>query len=311
MAYTWAVRSSQLGIVLIIGVALGVTAGCVLRLDDDPVCGDGYFDRDQEQCDGDASAIGLCGAGTASCDPVTCELSCCGDGLLQAGEACDGNSARTPPQCEGWSCIQCEVDCPNCGDSELQPGEECDPGLQNLADNPTDCSDLDVPGLGAGNKFLPGGSPYCQDDCTWNLDSCSLCGDGQLAPKIDDQGITIRAEEQCDGVAFHQGWLRDRCTAHCSPSLLCEATCGGACNIVLEPDPTCCIPDDGIWDADGTPCCCQLFPAPDGALCQPQVIEGTGGNAGKNQVQCPKLDDEKASGGDGPSTSPPPSGELR
>ncbi|MCH9688000.1 MAG: hypothetical protein K0V04_41605 [Deltaproteobacteria bacterium] len=283
----------RLSIGLVIGVAAGVTAGCLLQLDEGPACGDNYFDRAHEECDAseEGSVVdGLCADGIPSCDPTTCMLGCCGDGRLQNDEECDGNSVRTPPNCGDWTCETCQVVCPDCGNSRIDANEECDPGLENLADSPRDCSEIEVPGLG-GVRYLPGGNPHCDpDDCTWNLDSCSLCGDGIQDPPIINPvgGIVVRIGEQCDGDDFHLDDLTSACASKCQTGLLCDATCGSSCNIQVSQDAECCIPDGVTRQNDGvTRCCCQLAQFNDGIPCQPQVFEPPGGGGEPATISCP------------------------
>jgi hypothetical protein len=175
-------------------------AGCFDEPDPEPDCGDGAIDG-EEECDGDDLGVESCAtlgfdAGELACsatctfDDSGCELSMgrCGDGAIDAGEACDGTNL------DGASCdslgfaegaLACTAECTfdttdcsggsvNCGDGQLSAGESCD------ADE-----------LGAQTCVTLGfasGELACSDECTFDTAACSDCGDGV-------QAMT----EQCDG----------------------------------------------------------------------------------------------------------------
>jgi hypothetical protein len=126
---------------------LGATPACLLRLDNEISCGDGYVDRRAgEECDPavPASFEDACPSplGTAACDPDTCTLindieqcSVCGDGIvdIDRGEECDGDSLNGNACPGGNGALQCGQDClldfsecDACGNGVLDPGEECD-----------------------------------------------------------------------------------------------------------------------------------------------------------------------------------------
>jgi len=114
-------------------------------------CGDGVLDP-QEDCDdgntagGDSCAAdcAICGSlktiGSEDCDPPysiggaddcaeDCTFAVCGDGVLEAGEACEtgaGLDAACPGQCGTGGSLPCT--CPNsCANGVLDAGEPCDP----------------------------------------------------------------------------------------------------------------------------------------------------------------------------------------
>ncbi|MCB9506749.1 MAG: hypothetical protein H6697_03660, partial [Myxococcales bacterium] len=104
-------------------------------------------------CDVDHCAVATCAAGFSDCDgddSTGCEVrgACtpgCGNGFVEAGEACDdGNTA------DGDGCsATCELEGGGaCGDGTVDAGEDCD---------------------------TSGASASCDDDCTF-----SSCGDGTL-----------------------------------------------------------------------------------------------------------------------------------
>ena len=70
-----------------------------------------------EQCDGGED-----------CEAVCTLMPGCGDGSLDAGEACDDGALNGSPT------SICDVTCrKKCGNGEIDAGEQCDPGLDNLS----------------------------------------------------------------------------------------------------------------------------------------------------------------------------------
>ena len=101
-------------------------------------------------------------------------VAVCGNGILEAGEECDGSDyGATVPTCGDCTggnptcSITCTVDyssctgCPICGNGVLEAGEECD-GLDFGSTVPT-CGDC------------TGGNPVCDNACTIDLSFCTGC----------------------------------------------------------------------------------------------------------------------------------------
>jgi len=80
-----------------------------------PSCGDGLLNQAAETCDSDADTLcNACGScRSAGADACTC----CGDGVLQSGEECDGAAGSCP------SGQVCSAEC-HC---EVEPACSCDP----------------------------------------------------------------------------------------------------------------------------------------------------------------------------------------
>jgi len=137
----------------------------------------------------------------------------CGNGLLDEGEACDGNELCSSDctSCAPGYVSDLRGGCTKCGNGVVDDGEICDTLLTAC----TDCRSCDenhvpaIDGLGCtrcGNGALDAGEvcdtayPSCTDDCSAclpgtvpsadKLGSCSLCGNGVL-----NKG------ERCDGDA--------------------------------------------------------------------------------------------------------------
>lgn len=281
-------------IVALAGLGAGIFAGCLLELDDGKSCGDGTHDPEFEECDpaDPGSLEGRCEAGeVASCDEISCTLRCgaCGDGVLDPGEHCDGNSAVTLPACQEWTCVDCSVVCPRCGNGEINAGEECDFELA-ISLMPATCEDISVPGR-PGDTYEAGGNPSCRSDCRWDRTTCNLCGNGELDDQIVDPntGGPINAAERCDGELFDLSDRFDRCLSVCGEDGRdCKATCGEGCfEIHVDPNDSGCCVRPGYARAAGVPCCCEL---PEGEV--PEYCTGVfdppeGGGGGTTAPACP------------------------
>jgi cysteine-rich repeat protein len=195
----------------------------------EPICGDGVVDAD-EACD-DGAANGPAGDCTQAC-----EVPSCGDGFVHPSEACDdGNAANDDA---------CLADCTlaSCGDGHVQQGIElCDDGNTSNADGCTTACTLASCGDGA----LQGGE-QCDDGNANNGDAClstcvvASCGDGFVR-----QGV-----EQCDdGNASNADACLDACvSASCGDGFVhqgVEEYDGGGDPTVYSCSPQC--QDQQVW----------------------------------------------------------------
>jgi uncharacterized protein (TIGR03382 family) len=184
-----------------------------------PVCGDGYLNLTTgEQCDDGPT-------GSLDCTP-SCTASVCGDGYVNviAGEQCDGG-----PACDAW----CQVT--SCGNGVVDAGEDCDDGNHATGDG---CSAtchveagytcVDAAGLPAACRTTCGdgiiaGSEACDDGNTRDGDGCSAACDievgwtcnGAACVAICGDGIQV-AGEACDDGNSQTG---DGCTPACTLEL--------------------------------------------------------------------------------------------
>lgn len=247
---------------VLVGFGCGAATGCLLEVDPRPSCGDGYHDSRFEDCDtSDEDAASI--ASGCRCDPFECRLYCCGNAVLEPGEACEGTQAVTLPECQQWSCVGCQVVCPRCGNGQVDAGEECDFEFETLATMPanTTCAEIPVPGR-PGQNYEAGGTPSCRADCRWDRSTCNLCGNGELDDQIIDPntGGPLNAAELCDGEVFDLLDRFARCEAACGePKRDCNVTCGEGClDIRIDPvDPGCCVPPNEDRSTSD-PCCCEL-----------------------------------------------------
>ena len=177
------------------------------------ICGDGIVDAGEACDDGNA----MDGDGCSN----MCTVDVCGDGTVQDGESCDDGNQADGDGCSS-ACVA-EV----CGDGAKQPAEECDDGNQADGDGCSSTCTLEA----CGDGILQGGEE-CDDGNAADGDGCSpmctleVCGDG-----------VMQGEEQCDDGNVDDS---DACTSACSP-----AACGD--NFVYAGVEEC---DDGNMTAD-------------------------------------------------------------
>lgn len=215
----------------LIGGSLGAAA-CLLELDNEIACGDGYADPNSgEECDpGDLESFRLaCGGRPGSCNPDSCTLECCGDGMVNGSEECDG---------------------PDLG--LASPGGE--PTEEN------DCRALTVPGT---DVVYASGNAGCTDECRFDRSQCSLCGNGQVDPAFVYPDTTVLPAEICDGglVRLEELWsvCAPACNRPSNSAIVCNVICNG-CRLLTMGDPIdCCLPKGSLVE-DGIPCCCALDP---------------------------------------------------
>lgn len=86
-------------------------------------CGDDIVNSPDESCDGaDAGTVGCTTADSGENSACRDDCTCCGDGLINGGEQCDG----TASMCPGGGICQADCTCPPVG------GEGCTPGYWKL-----------------------------------------------------------------------------------------------------------------------------------------------------------------------------------
>lgn len=154
----------------------------------------------------------------------------CGDGVLDEGEACDGDDfgGRT---CEdegadggNLRCTDdCRIDACECtwedggGDCPPDTPPICGNGIQEYGES---CDGDDIPSWDfdpceaeLGQGFYGGVS--CTADCTLDTSSCGWCGDG----------IWQESYEECDGKAISDATCEDFIYAPASGTPACDASC--------------------------------------------------------------------------------------
>lgn len=140
-----------------------------------PVCGNGLVE-DGEECDGNTRACADFGlpGGTTYCDPASCRFDL--DGCVD-----------TPPRSD-------------CGDGIAQDGEPCDGS--------------DLRGLRCADVGFAGGTLSCDGDCMLDLLGCNTCGNGARDSGEACDGRDL-GRQDCGSLGFTGG------------TLACAADCGG------------------------------------------------------------------------------------
>lgn len=156
-----------------------------------------------------------------------CSAPRCGDGVLDAGEACDDGNNR-----EGDCCTAlCELGA---------PGAACDDGkFCTIGDT---CDDNSRCVGGVSPCSAPDGDANCSESCNEDTDACN--GPDPDASPCDD-GIFCNGADQCAG---------GQCTAHAGspcPGIDNDSNCRESCN---ETTRTCTRPDPV-----GAPCNDERF----------------------------------------------------
>ncbi len=121
----------------------------------------------------------------------------CGDGVQEAGEACDDGNGDNTDDCLNT----CEL--PSCGDGHIHQGvETCDDGN---SDNTDSCTDSCLAAT-CGDGFVHEGVETCDDGNADNTDNClntcveAYCGDGYLntgAGEVCDDGVNDGGYGSC------------------------------------------------------------------------------------------------------------------
>ena len=222
-------RHGPRGLWLLLGAMTALALGAP-GCADEPVCGNGAVEAGEACDDGNGVDTDLCTS--------ACTVARCGDGAVQAGEECDdGNDVDY----DG-----CRNDCraPRCGDGVLQAGEECDDGNAD----PTDACTHTCTVARCGDGVVRAGLEACDDGDADDSDGCTsacalpTCGDG-----------VVQAGEDCDD---GNPSPHDACTPACA-----AARCGDG---FVQPGEECDDGDDD--DTDGCLHTCALARCGDGVV---------------------------------------------
>ena len=205
----------------------------MFKVDEEPYCGNGEIEGDEECDDGDRYDDDEC--------RNDCTIPYCGDGIVDEGETCDDGDEDDTDECRN------DCTAPTCGDGCLDPGEECDDG--NTVDGDgcdADCQDEPE----CGNCIVEEGEA-CDDGNDVDTDGCrndcTMCGDG----------VVQSSDEECDDGNTVGG---DGCSAECT----CEPeppVCGDG---VREGDEVCDGTDAAACDYEcGGDCTCAECVSPE------------------------------------------------
>ncbi len=281
---------------------MGLGPACLLRLDNEISCGDGFVDaRAGEQCDPavPSSYENECpgGLGTAACDPNTCTLikglaqcSVCGDGWVDVdrGEECDGENRNGKACPGGEGALQCDdtcmldySECEACGNGEIDEGEECDPKASGdlIAARPCGGVNLgtpdEIPPLPSptSKPYVSGETSQCGLDCRWVRSGCGYCGDG-----VQDEGILLEdgvnsSPEWCDDRQFDSERLATVFGPLCDdPAVRPSVACGDDCQSFISIANGCCLRRNAACPEDD--------PGPSGETADDPTTTGAGETSG-------------------------------
>jgi hypothetical protein len=190
----------------------------------------------------EADSCELSQVGSGSCQSGLCVVGRCGDGKINAIEACDRKNlgGKTcldfgSTYAEGLACTaDCSFDktgCTGyCGDGKRQPPEQCD--------------GADFAGKTCITEGFYAGGLVCKTDCTINPGGCSeKCGDN----------VRNSFSEQCDGTDFGGSTCAKRGFFGIVSPLQCTAECGIDAMSCMCGDDRCardtqrCVQRDGIF----------------------------------------------------------------
>lgn len=230
------------------------------------VCGDGIVNPQTEQCERGQTQVVTCCAygpannrqshegvctGTEGTDPrqgtqtkvcanncsamnaaTACAAGSCGDGVIQAPEACDDGPLN-------GTYGNCKSDCsgagPRCGDSLKQPGETCDCGGKNgqyyfngVLSTATDTTGVNACGS---TVFTAANVPSCAWDCS---SAGPRCGDS-----------VVNDSEQCDGgYEEFKGYCSNTAQTGCNADGDCPAGSCSSGSCTNEPGRACSSDND-------------------------------------------------------------------
>lgn len=285
------------------GVALALVAAlagsCLLDLEHDIACGDGYVDPlSGEECDPavPSSYVDKCAGtsrpeGEAACDPIACTIvndkeqcAVCGDDNVdeEFGEECDGSNLRGRTCPGGGDGLQCSTEClfdyaecEPCGNGDPEGEEECDPKPGGFVEG-QQCDELE-------SMFKPytsGMTITCGGDCRYDRTTCGYCGDGTRDDMaFVDVGVSI-PPEWCDGDTFDPDRLLEQYSDNwCDgrPGERPNVGCGDDCRSFIERWPEedrCCLKKSETCPAVGVDLrCCYEYDHPDEEPCE-EFFEG-------------------------------------
>ena len=168
-----------------------------------------------------------------------CQISFCGDGVLDGGEECDdgNNNSDTKPD-------KCRTDCKKawCGDGVLDSGEQCDQGKDNSDSVPDACRTSCAPAWCGDGTVDTGES--CDDGPANSDEQPDACRKSCLQPWCGD-GV-IDWGEACDNGPANSDDTPDACRTLCFLPYCGDGT--------ADSGEEC---DDGPANSDDTPDACR------------------------------------------------------
>ena len=223
-------------------------------------CGNGVIEND-EQCDtgeldGETCETqGFGGGGltcAADCTIDTSQCTNCGNGMVDDEEECDGADLGANATCFDLNLgtvnepLGCNADCTynfgmcsGCGDAVINDPEECEPAGPLL-----DKDELN--GATCASQGFDDGLLACTAGCTFNTDSCYICGDA-----------VQQGQEACDGADFADKTCADFLSVSMAPFEAGSLSCIDDCTIDTS---NCSLCGDGVVTG--------------AEVCEPGLLEG-------------------------------------
>lgn len=260
-------RAGGFAVAACVGLVIG--QACLVELDHEIACGDGYIDREAgEQCDPGEPAqshLGACGDetgnpnGVATCDPESCTI--------------DRSTCHLP-----------------CGNGKLEPelGEECEPAPTGGIAIERSCADLVSP-YRENYPYTSGSAIDCLSDCKLDRRPCGYCGNGKTDGPTDIgvselQLDALSRPEICDGEDKPLSALADaypQCLDPEDPYKTANVDCAPDCSGFVERSDVhpCCLRTGAACPDDGEALrCCHEFKKPGEDPCYEYVVgEDTSG----------------------------------
>nr|WP_276602850.1 fibrinogen-like YCDxxxxGGGW domain-containing protein [Nannocystis pusilla] len=197
----------------------------------DPVCGNGVIEAGEACDDGNDDNTDTCVEG--------CQEASCGDGFVGPGEACDDGNDADDDACNN-ACAPA-----SCGDGVVQAGEDCDDA--NAID--TDACLSNCAAATCGDGFVRDGVETCDDANADDSDECTtLCAAPTCADGIQSGG---ESDVDCGGPECDPCELADNCNegSDCGSGSCDQGQCvvSASCKAIKQAQPNA---TDGLYDID-------------------------------------------------------------
>jgi len=186
-------------------------------------CGDGSI-QTPEQCEpgnlggSTCESLGFAG-GTLLCNPDLCRfdtsrctrVGVCGNGLLEAGEACDDQNSLDTDNCRN-DCTR-----PVCGDRFVS-SSATEPWIET-------CDSDQLNGQSCGSLGLGTGTLACDGSCQLDTSGCHRCGDGVISTPSESCEPGMLGAQTCQSLGYSGGTLSCGAT-NCQFDVSACSSCG-------------------------------------------------------------------------------------
>ena len=152
-------------------------------------------------CSGGAVALptGDCPAGSSLCGGNACDEQYCGNGIIDAGEQCDGTGGDGSSATQQYLCVNCQTAGGYCGDGDIQFGfEACDCGdpIEYSSGSVTGSYCLEGAPFPVGDGLVQDPAGTDEDNQYLCLNNCQewaggWCGDAQIQDGTGDAPFDV------------------------------------------------------------------------------------------------------------------------